>query len=318
MMGKFKAPWPATLLIACTALAVNGACLWIAAHASSISAAILAAMIFSFSNHTIFVVVHEAVHGISMPSRFANEVFGSILAATFPQSFCLQRAFHLSHHRNNRTDSEFFDAIRDDDIAWLKICQWYGILLGEYWLRVPLACLLWLVCPALLRKPFLRDTQRSTVRSWGGYNILEGLDRVPPIRSRIEILWAIAFHALCWYALDLNLTAVLLCYAAFAVNWGSLQYATHAFSERSVRDGAFDLRAPGWLRVVLLNYHLHLVHHRDPTIPWSQLPRFVDDLRPRPSFLGQYLKMWLGPRRAWGESPQPERALPSDPDMLTA
>jgi fatty acid desaturase len=317
-MADPRIPWRLNLLVAALALAVDAACLFLAAHAPAWWWIALAAIVFSFSNHTLFALVHEAVHGVLMPSRRANELIGSLLAATFPQSFCLQRAFHLSHHRNNRTDSEFFDGIRAEDAAWIKRWQWYGILLGEYWLRVPVACLLWLLCPWLLRRPFLRDPRRTAVRSWGGYGVLESLARVPPLRSRLELLWAIALHAAAWHSLGLDWAAVAACYGAFALNWGSLQYAAHAYSTRHVRDGAFDLRTSRLLRAVLLNYHLHRAHHREPTLPWTSLPEAVDQQAPRPSFLAQYLAMWRGPRRAWGESPEPEAPSPDDPDLTPA
>jgi fatty acid desaturase len=303
------------VLIMLAALSIDAACLWYAAHAPSWWEIALAAIVFSFSNHTLFALVHEAVHGVLFPKHMANEFVGSLLAATFPQTFCLQRAFHLSHHRNNRTDSEFFDGIGPDDLAWVKRWQWYGILLGEYWLRVPVAGLLWLLCPWLLRRPFLRDPSKQVVRSWGGYGVLEALHRVPAVRSRAEILWAIALQVAAWHLLHLNAVAWICCYAAFAVNWGSLQYAAHAFSERHVRDGAFDLRVVTPLRWALLNYHLHRAHHGHPTVPWIELPRLVDGSRPRPSFIAQYLAMWWGPRVAWGESPEPEAPSNGDPDM---
>jgi fatty acid desaturase len=309
-------PWRANLMIAVLALAMDAGCLWTASHAQAWPLILVAALVFSFSNHTLFAIVHEAVHGILMPSRYWNECLGSLLAATFPQAFCLQRAFHLSHHRNNRTDSEFFDAIRTDDVAWIKRVQWYGILLGEYWLRIPVACLLWLLFPGFLLWPHLRDTKRAAVRSWGGYGVLESLSRVPPLRSRLEVIWAIAIQCAAWHWLDLTPLGWALCYGAFALNWGSLQYAAHAFSERSVRDGAFDLRAARWLRAFLLNYHLHLAHHRNPHIPWHDLPKHIDDSRERPTFLGQYASMWRGPRPAWGESPQPEAPQAHDPDHI--
>jgi fatty acid desaturase len=314
-MADARPPWIGNLAIIAGALAADAACLWYAAHAPSWWAIALAAILFSFSNHTLFAIVHEAVHGVLLPSRTANELAGSMLAATFPQSFCLQRAFHLSHHRNNRTDSEFFDGIGPDDLAWVKRWQWYGILLGEYWLRVPVAGLLWLVCPWLLRRPFLRDPSQQVVRSWGGYGVLEALDRVPAVRSRCEILWAIAVQMAAWHWLGLNWTAWVCCYGAFAINWGSLQYAAHAFSERHVRNGAYDLLAPWPLRWALLNYHLHRAHHVQPNMPWTALPSLVDVTRLRPSFLGQYLAMWGGPRKAWGASPDPEPPSALDPDM---
>jgi fatty acid desaturase len=65
------------------------------------------------------------------------------------------------------------------------------------------------------------------------------------------------------------------------------------------------LRVPKWLQALFLNYHLHLAHHRHPAVPWLHLPRYVDGSRPRPRFLAQYARMWLGPQ------PRPAGAPPS-------
>jgi fatty acid desaturase len=88
------------------------------------------------------------------------------------------------------------------------------------------------------------------------------------------------------------------------LQWSALQYADHAFAPLDVVEGAWDLRVHRWVQAVFLNYHLHLAHHRHPTMPWIHLPRYVDASRPRPRFLAQYARMWLGPR------PQPGTFTP--------
>ena len=70
-----------------------------------------------------------------------------------------------------------------------------------------------------------------------------------------------------------------VCYAAFAINWSSLQYTDHAFSKLDVRDGAWNLRVNPSTRLLFLNYHHHLAHHRHPQVPWIHLGRFVDPAR---------------------------------------
>ncbi len=78
-----------------------------------------------------------------------------------------------------------------------------------------------------------------------------------------------------WRLLDLDLVGWLACYWAFALNWSSLQYTDHAWSPRDVHEGAWNLRFRPITQAIFLNYNLHLVHHRDPTIPWIDLPRHV-------------------------------------------
>ena len=56
------------------------------------------------------------------------------------------------------------------------------------------------------------------------------------------------------------------------MNWGGLQYADHAWSERDIKNGAWNLAVPKWMQAVFLNYHYHKVHHQHPRTPWVNLP----------------------------------------------
>jgi hypothetical protein len=120
-------------------------------------------------------------------------------------------------------------------------------------------------------------------------------------RIRLEILFSILMQATIVRALDLSLAGWLACYAAFALNWSSLQYADHAWSVRDVHDGAWNLRVNGIVRYLFLNYHPHRAHHQHPSVPWLHLPKYVDVSEERPSFLRTYLRMWRGPRPWPGE-----------------
>jgi fatty acid desaturase len=132
--------------------------------------------------------------------------------------------------------------------------------------------------------------------------MLSGFDERPSGVLRLEILLSLVVQAALFLALDLSWGGWLLCYAAFAVNWSSLQYADHAWSELDVLDGAWDLRVNPVVRFLFLNYHHHRAHHRNPGVPWIHLPRYVDFSQPRPSFLGVWLSMWRGPRPFPGET----------------
>ena len=122
------------------------------------------------------------------------------------------------------------------------------------------------------------------------------LDQAPRTRIRLELLFALAMQIALFVLLDLSLTGWLLCYAAFAVNWSSLQYTDHAFSKLDVRDGAWNLRVNPVTRALFLNYHHHLAHHRHPQVPWIRLGDYIDPSEERPSFWSIYWLKWRGPR----------------------
>lgn len=271
--------------------------LLVAASRGTLAVQIAAAVAFSFTANTMFSLMHEAVHGLLLPSPVGNRWAGRVAAAFFPTSLTLQRAFHLTHHRNNRSPQERFDYIEPGDIAWAKRVQWYGILTGLYWLMTQLALVVYLVAPVFLRIPFLRRAGSRFARQSSSRAYLEVFDQIDGGVVRAELVVSFTFQALIFLAFDLTYTGWALCYAAFAVHWSGLQYADHAFSPLDPHDGAWNLRANPLSRALFLNYHHHLAHHRHPTTPWLYLGQHVDDSSPRPSFLSIWLAMWRGPRR---------------------
>jgi fatty acid desaturase len=289
-------PIPGRLNIALAFLASAAALalLWAASHPNAFGLRVLAAVAFSYVNNTLFSLLHEAVHGVFHASPRLNDAFGRGLAAFFPTSFTLQRSFHLGHHRRNRSEAERFDYVAEGESGLLKRLQWYGILSGLYWLLAPLSCLLFLVSPhAFSSSMFRRD---SWSRQSGADAMVAGVGRLNPGVVRGEILLSALVQAGLVWALDLRASGWLLCYAAFAVNWSSLQYADHAWSPLDAVEGAWNLRVNPVVRWLFLNYHHHLAHHRNPAVPWLHLGRLVDPAAPRPSFWRVYLSMWRGPR----------------------
>ncbi|RKH56203.1 fatty acid desaturase [Corallococcus aberystwythensis] len=295
-------PIPATLNTALlvAAMGAGALCLWTASHAEGLWVRLAAAGVFSYVNNTVFSLLHEATHGVLHPSRRLNDGLGRLAAAFFPTSFTLQRAFHLTHHRYNRTAREQFDYLHPGDHRVLKYAQWYVILTGVYWLFVPLGALVFALAPGLLRR--LRGPGTRYGEQTGADAYLGRLEDAPGTAIRLEVLGMVAVQAGLAAALDLTLVGWALCYAAFAVNWSSLQYADHAWSPLDVREGAWDLKVAAPVRWVFLNYHYHRAHHRHPQVPWLYLGRYVDEGVPRPSFLRVWLSMWRGPRPFPGQT----------------
>ncbi|HEV7241292.1 MAG TPA: fatty acid desaturase [Thermoanaerobaculia bacterium] len=285
---------PGTLNIALT-IAAASACsgaLWLASHGSAWWQVAVAAIAFSFLNNTMFSLLHESVHGIAHENRAVNEALGRFAAVFFPTALSLQRVFHLAHHAHNRTVDEQFDYIRPFDRPLLKRAQWYAILTGLYWVFVPLGGVAYLVWPSLFTSTHASDTATQT----GASSMFANLERAPRTVIRLELLFTIAVQLALFLLLDLSIAGWLFCYAAFAVNWSSLQYTDHAFSKLDVRDGAWNLRVTPVTRMLFLNYHHHLAHHRHPQVPWIHLGDYVDPSEERPSFWTIYWKMWRGPQ----------------------
>lgn len=296
-LGESRIPGTLNLTIGAVVVVSAAALLWVASHTASWVVMILAAIVFSFVANTSYSLMHEAVHKHFHPNATINEWAGRILAGLFPTAFALQRVFHLAHHRNNRTEHERFDYYGPDDNKLLKFAQWYCILTGLYWVISPLACIAYFLFADFIRwKAIFQDKGGWFARQTSAQEFLEALETVPVWRGRMDILVSLAVQALLVWGLGLTLGGWAICYAAFAVNWSSLQYTDHAFSDLDRHEGAWNLKVGPLSRLVFLNYHYHLVHHRDPSISWIDLPGNARTSDPSPSFWSIYLQMWRGPR----------------------
>jgi len=289
------------LVLLAGSVALAASCLCLASNGSWLPLRFGAAIVFSFVNNTIFSLMHEAVHGVFHPNEIINATAGRIGAAFFPTAFSLQRAFHLAHHRNNRSDCERFDYYGPQESHFLKFLQWYCILAGPYWISAPLFCLIYAVTAGLVPWTRLIVPDSRIGRQTSAKPFLESLRNVHPLIARVDIASSVAIQVTMIYLLHLNLAGWALCYACFALNWSSLQYADHAFSSLDRHEGAWNLRVNPVVRLIFLNYHYHLAHHREPGRPWTELPRLVRPEDPNPSFWSIYLRMWAGPRPLPGQ-----------------
>ena len=291
---------PGALNIAITlgAAASAAALLFLVQHSPSLWVRAAAVIAFSFVGNTLFSMLHESVHRVAHADRAWNEAIGEICAAFFPTSLAFQRICHLGHHRRNRTDVEMFDLYYARDSWWLKAIQLYGILLGFYWPLAPLGLALYILCPAVLRSRLLRDTSSIEIKHTGADAMLADLTdaRAPRGRIVLEGLLALVLQLALVTGLGLSWKTWLVCYFAFGFNWASLQYADHVGSRRDIREGAWNLRVNPLVEKLFLNYHYHLVHHRNPGTSWVHLPALRDPGDPWPSFWRKYLELWKGPQ----------------------
>jgi fatty acid desaturase len=280
------------MLIACTTALVA---LYIFEHSGSVLVMVSMAILFSFVSNTIFSLFHESVHGVLFPNRKLNYYCGVFVGAFFPTSFTLQQIFHLGHHRRNRTDAEIFDQYYPGDNLFIKRFVLFYLLTGLYWTSPPMASLLYLFFPSVLNSSKIRGA--DSMKKGGFSDMLSGLDRknIPSTKIRLEVLAIIIFQVSLFIFLDLSFFTWIVCYYSFAVNWSALQYADHAWSERDIRNGAWNLKINPIVEKIFLNYHFHLAHHQYPNVPWIHLPKLVDETRDRPSFWIIYFKLWRGP-----------------------
>ncbi len=282
-------------LILAVALPATWALLWAASHLG-LGWALLAAWAFALVNHTPFSLLHEAVHGIYSRHPGRNALAGRIAAAAFPTSFTMQTIAHLGHHRRNRTDRELYDYYLPGQSRALRNFQLYaGNLLGLYWFCIPLSNLVYLAAPWLYTSSWFIH---GPARVLGFEPYVEDIARHSRLKIWLECLSALVYQGALFWLLDLSWQGWLLCHWAFALHWSALQYVDHAWSPRDVINGAWNLRVSKPVRLLALNYHCHLAHHRQPKVPWRYLPELLDPAEPQPGFWPIYFSLWGGVRPA--------------------
>jgi len=246
---------------------------------------------FALVGNMIYIVMHEAEHGLLLKNRRLNDGAGVFLAALFPGAFHLMRQGHLGHHQRNRSDDEAFDVYfpEDNDRPW-KTLMFYGILLGWFYAITVFFNLILFLCPQVIRWRKAK-VDRATAA------LLESLNHRYLRLIRLEILFAILLHAGLIFFLKLPALNYLLMYAAFGWAWSAVQYVHHYEAERDVLNGAHNLKIWRPIDWLLFNHNWHQVHHRHPTVSWLFLEKVGQREAPQQqSFFKAFVRMWRGPQ----------------------
>lgn len=289
-MASHSIPWRLNLLIAAIQLAATAAIYWLTAQADTWWHIALLAVAFAVLGNSIYALMHEAEHGVLLPSRRWNDLAGSLLGLFFPAPFHLLRQSHLGHHYRNRSDDEAFDLYFDDDRPVWKWLQLYGILTGFFWLTIVLANAVVLLSPDLMKKKLLRFDRPSA--AWAN-SLNPRYWRV----VQVEGLAAIVFHASIIWLLQIPLLSYCLVYLGFGISWSAMQYVHHFGTERHVIDGTRNLWIWKPLDLIWLHHNWHHTHHEHPTVSWIHLPTLSKQQNATREFLlWHYLRMWRGPR----------------------
>jgi fatty acid desaturase len=299
-------PIPGRLNLAIVAGVVAGAVAlcWLGSQLEAWYAVLGVGVAFSYLGLTNYALLHEAVHGNLHSNSRVNYALGVLTGFIFPVPFSMIWTTHQGHHLRNRTDFEMFDLYYPDDNRFVKYMRWYGVLCGLFWPFIPMGAVVFALYPRLLRWRTLLEKDRVSRHLLGDI-------RQNEVRAmRGELLLLIGFWAALFSLLELHWLSVLVLYGCFSINWSTRQYVGHAFSQRDVIEGAWNLRTSRFLSLVLLHGEYDLNHHRRPDVPWYYLPSLPPSDSPRPSYFKQYWRQWRGPRLVIEPAPESLRELP--------
>lgn len=243
-------------------------------------------------------LVHDAIHSHALPGRKLNETFGRILAIAFGVPFRAARFAHLRHHRYNRAPTareEVFDPANQSRFGAYAF-HYLRISIGLYAGELALCAL------CFLPKSILRRHLQSLCPAVDGISRASA-DAAIDDALRPASLRQIRIDAIC-ILLMISTSAFFFgdawpLLAALLVGRGliisHLDHAPHHGTPLDQRDFAFNLRAPRWLQLALLNFNFHRTHHENPQLPWSALNRDhsfrADDI----SFVRAVFHQWRGP-----------------------
>jgi fatty acid desaturase len=298
MSDSVRIPIKRNLALVVTLQVVVWTLLWLMERQGGWVAVVIAAVL-SCVLLTNYALMHEGAHGLLARDPRMNSVLAWLTSALFPTSSTLFRVAHDAHHYSNKTEFEPFDYYRPGENRLLKYAAWYAILLGPNWLLMPVGSVLLSLDPRLL--------QRGVLGRMPTTQELRKLFAAPGVRSAIalETLLLISYWVVMIRVLGLSGGTLLLAAVAFAFHWSTRQYLTHAYTPCDVIEGAHNLSANRFVSWMLLHGHLDLVHHQNPSLPWTELPAHLHESRPPVDTWALYRAMWRGPRPAPAPAPEP-------------
>ena len=219
----------------------------------------------------LYTVAHEAVHRKLVPGRPAlNDAIGTLLMLPIVAPFTAFRKIHGFHHGGNRRDRETaaLDHFRlppdapESAVAARRRLWLFYVFGGGFFLHTLATILIFLLVPARRAQrisPVFRGWPvRLRLQAW--LEFLAGIG----LHVAVGQLWGVA----AWFAL---LGLPMLVFAWF---WSMMLYIYHHRTSvgPDVRHNVRSLPRQPFFSWLLLNFNEHATHHRDPTIPWYELP----------------------------------------------
>lgn len=218
-------------------------------------------------------LIHEAIHSHLLPDRRANEFCARLLSVTLGLPFGATRFGHLVHHRYSRHGYDRPDVYNGRGpyaLAWLR---YRGRLFGGVYLGLLVAPLIAYVPMSLGTRLMemmipIYEAGDAEVRRLFVSLVTSGPKRR---RTRREFAMTLALYSAsawlygAWWPMLLAAMYVRGLWHSFADN------VPHHGVAAGEPERARNYALPQVFRPFVMNQHLHLTHHRYPTVPWTAL-----------------------------------------------
>ena len=223
-------------------------------------------------------LIHEAIHSHLLPNRRTEEFFARLLSVIHWLPYDATRYCHLVHHRFSRhayDRADEYDGHGLYALAWLRYRLW--LCGGLYW--------------AVLFSPvvaFMPERHRAAVmanavpiREDGDLKIRRlfvslAMNAKKQRRTCREFaLTLVLYGSSVWlYSKWWPMLVAVMCGRAL---WHSIaDNVAHHDVALDEPERARNYAMPRLLRILVLNQHLHLTHHRFPRVPWKMLPQMIE------------------------------------------
>ncbi|WP_240655675.1 fatty acid desaturase family protein [Paraburkholderia phosphatilytica] len=269
-------------------------------------------------------LIHEAIHSQLFASRRLNDVVARMLSVALAVPFDTVRFGHLMHHRFTREPYDQPDLYDGAGPLWRARLVYYVRLLGGLYageLVVPLLAFMparfasaQVAAAVGAKGPVGEQVQRLFVNFTA--------DATRRGRTRRDWLMTIALYgaAFWFYGAWWPALAVAMLLRGMWISMADNLPHFDVELDEPGRARNFDV-APFW-RVVVMNHHLHRLHHEQPTLPWTALPAYAAKLAaqqeadaerkataraPMPYFRSA-LRQFCGPKRVGQVEGVPQRA----------
>ena len=250
------------------------------------------AFLFCMMMQGVFSFMHECCHDHGHHlNRKLNWTMGWLASCIFGTTFTLININHEGHHVRNRTRSELVDYILPGESRLKKTFYYYAGVLGGLWLLTFIGGLLIPFLPYKLARKIAIDKENITYT--------QAFDDFRPRDfglMRLEFILNILFWAAAIYVMQWEWQNLLILYGCFALSFSSLQWVYHIRTPIDVTEGAYNLRAPKWLRLLFLNFNYNLSHHRNPAHPWQELYAVSNQEETQPLWY-RYIHLFAPPTR---------------------
>jgi fatty acid desaturase len=223
---------------------------------------------FAWLNIVHWGMIHEAIHKLLLTDAKANEYGGRLLGILMGTSFHVLRFGHLMHHQMNRHWQNEYACKR----GWLARLDYYYTLFAGLYISEVMASLTMAILPrrafmALVRRTFLQHKEDAAVAGERFIYVRGNIRAVRTDMALVVLLYGAAFYyyGVYWPVLA-GFMGLRMAVISFMDN--IYHYATPLDNSKPGK----ELALPAPMSLLLLHGNYHETHHRNPDVPWTQLP----------------------------------------------